>query len=130
MVTDHFERIPPQNLDAEKGVLGSAALDAGALNEVQIVLAGPGSAAFYGDAHQTIYDAITSLHSRRVGVDPTTLCEELSRLGKLAECGGPAYIASILDSVHHSHHARYYAGIVLEKYRQRQMIYAAVDAMR
>ena len=58
MSRDHFtpfDRVPPQNLEAEQGVLGSVLLDNDVLHEVVPHLKVED---FYRDSHQTIYRAI------------------------------------------------------------------------
>jgi len=57
------DRVPPQNLDAEQGVLGSMLLDRDAIARVvELVRAED----FYRDAHRRIYESITArLQGRR-----------------------------------------------------------------
>ncbi len=52
------ERLPPQNLDAERSVLGSMLRDNDAIHAVaQIITA----ESFYADAHRKIFQAISDL---------------------------------------------------------------------
>lgn len=126
--TDFFDRLPPQNLDAERSVLGSMLLVNEAIDEVSEFLE---PSHFYGDAHRRIYDAILELYESGVrGIDPVTLAEELVRRSELDEVGGLPYLAEILESVPHAAHARYYAGIVHDKSVQRSLIYACTDILR
>jgi replicative DNA helicase len=55
------DRLPPQNLVAEKGLLGSILLDNSVFDEVSDRLL-PDH--FYLDSHRKIYAAIKSLHDR------------------------------------------------------------------
>ena len=120
-------RLPPQNLDAERCVLGSILLMNEAFDEVGESLKAD---QFYGDAHQKIYAAIHKLYEAGVrGIDAVTLAEELIRRNELDDIGGPAYLAEILESVPHAAHIRYYAGIVREKYMQRSLIYACTEIL-
>ena len=71
------DRLPPQNLEAERGVLGSILLDNDVLHD--IVADSSASTDFYRDAHQTIYAAIRDLYDKGKGIDAVTLAEELNR---------------------------------------------------
>jgi len=123
-----FDKLPPQNLDAEKGVLGSILLMNEAFDEVAHVLHADH---FYGDANKRIYAAIHRLFESGVrGVDVITLGEELERTKELEEAGGPLYLNEILETVAHAAHAKYYADIVRDKYIQRSLIYACTEILR
>ena len=56
-----MERLLPQNIEAECGVLGSLIIDPQAIAQVADWLR---SDDFYRDAHQTIYKAIMALYER------------------------------------------------------------------
>jgi replicative DNA helicase len=126
-MADEKLRLPPQNLDAERGVLGSILLMNEAIDEVGESLRADH---FYNDAHQKIYAAIQKLYEAGVrGIDAITLAEELIRRGELEAVGGAPYLAEILESVPHAAHVRYYATIVREKWMQRSLIYACTDIL-
>jgi replicative DNA helicase len=125
---DLFDRLPPQNLDAERSVLGSILLVNEAIDEVAEFLE---SDHFYGDAHRRIYAAILKLHDAgNRGIDPVTLGNELISRSELEEVGGVPYLAEVLESVPHAAHARYYANIVRDKWVQRSLIYACTEILR
>lgn len=120
-------RVPPQNLDAERGVLGSILLLNEAIDDVGEVLK---AEHFYSDGHQKIYTAIRDLYENNIkGIDGVTLANELVRRGELEEVGGAAYLGEILDSVPHAAHVRYYSEIVREKWLQRSLIYACTEIL-
>ncbi|APZ94433.1 replicative DNA helicase [Fuerstiella marisgermanici] len=120
-------RIPPQNLDAERGVLGSIMLLNEAIDDVGEVLKADH---FYSDAHQKIYTAIRDLYENNIrGIDGITLANELKRRGELEDVGGGPYIAEILDTVPHAAHVRYYSNIVREKWLQRSLIYGCTEIL-
>jgi replicative DNA helicase len=119
-------RIPPQNLDAERSVLGSLLL----LNDAIDDIAWLKVEHFYSNPHQAIYKAIQGLRDRKVGgIDPVTLVDALQVSGELEDAGGAAYIMEVLEAVPHAAHVRYYAKIVRLKHRQRSLIYAATDIL-
>lgn len=128
MADGNIERLPPQNLDAEKGVLGSILLANEYLDEVMEVI---NEDHFYSDAHGHIFKAIRELRDRGVtGIDAVTLAEELDRRKQLEEIGGVECLMDILRSVPHAAHALFYADIVRNKYVQRSLIYACTEIIR
>jgi len=121
-------RLPPQNLDAERGVIGSVLLMPEAIDEISSLI-GPDD--FYSDPHRKLYQSIGTLYRRGVrGIDAVTVCEELCQRGELTEVGGPAYIGEILDNVPHAAHVRYYARLVREKSRLRNVIYLCQETLQ
>ncbi len=120
-------KLPPQNLEAEQGVLGSILLMNEAIDEVAEILQ---SQHFYSDRHQRIYHAISRLYEDGVrGIDIVTLSEELDRLNQLEDVGGWPYLTEILEAVPHAAHAKYYAEIVRDKWIQRSLTYACNDIL-
>jgi len=120
-------KLPPQNLDAERGVLGSILLMNEAIDEVGESLK---DVHFYSDAHQKMYAAIQQLYEKGIrGIDAITLAEELVRRSQFEDIGGAGYLAQILEAVPHAAHVRYYATIVREKWMQRSLIYACTEIL-
>jgi replicative DNA helicase len=121
------DRLPPQNLEAERSVLGSVLLDNDVLHEIVPML---GVSDFYRDVHQTIYQAIRDLYDEGKGIDAITLADELIRRDQFEKIGGDEALREIVDSVPHAANARYYAGIVREKSIGRQLIDGATEIIR
>ena len=120
-------RLPPQNLDAERGVLGSVLLMPEALDDLAGLLE---SDHFYDMDNQRIYAAIRGMYDRGIkGIDAVNLSEELQRLGQFEDVGGADYVWQILEEVPHAQHCRYYAGIVRDKWSQRQLNYALTESL-
>lgn len=128
MTHDTFDqlRLPPQNLDAERGVLGSVCLLPAALDDIHWL---PPDA-FYSDAHQEIYRALQQMRKAGTAIDIVTMVEALQKGEKLEGVGGAAYLAEVLDAVPHAAHVRYYAKIVHHRFLQRKMIYAATEILQ
>lgn len=120
-------KLPPQNLDAERGILGSVLLVNDAVDEVSDVIT---SEMFYTEPHQRIYQAVRELHETGSKADIVTLAEELLKRDELEICGGLPYLQSILAEVPHAAHARYYAQIVRDKYIQRSLIYTCTEILQ
>jgi len=115
-------RIPPQNLDAERSVLGGVLLDNAALNEI-LELLKPED--FYRDAHRKVFEAMCALSSRGEPIDRVTLKDELTALGAYEAVGGEDFIDLLDKLVPSAANLIYYAKIVHEKALARRVIEAA-----
>ncbi len=122
-----LDRLPPQNLDAEKGVLGSVLLNPNMLDEVALVVR-PDD--FYADQHRKLFFHMLSMHDGGGRIDSTLLVERLRQAGDLEAVGGPAYVAEVLQSVPVAAHAVYYARIVRDKAMLRDLIHAGTEVLR
>jgi len=116
------EKLLPQNIEAECGVLGSIIIDPEAIVQVADFLQ-PDD--FYRDAHRTIYEVIIHLYEQREAADFITICDELERSGKLETVGGASYITSLINQVPTSGNAEYYGHIVERNSILRRLIHAA-----
>ncbi|MGH8865523.1 MAG: DnaB-like helicase N-terminal domain-containing protein [Burkholderiales bacterium] len=113
----------PNNLDAERAVLGAVLLDrAGAAVKAAAEILLPSD--FFLDQHRRIYMQMLTLAAAKKPVDTLTLVEELREKESLEAAGGPAYIASLLDGVPHVSNVAHYAKIVREKSELRQIIHS------
>ena len=117
-----FDRVPPQNIEAERSVLGAMLLNPDAVGTAVEVLREDAAGVFYVEAHRHIYAAMLSLFRKNVPVDPLTLTEELTRAGHLEEAGGASYIAELSGCVPTSANMAYYAQIVLDAAVMRRLI--------
>ena len=117
-----MEKLLPQNIEAECGVLGSIIIDPEAIVQVADFLH---SDDFYRDAHRTIYDVILQLYEQREPADFITICDELERRNKLEEVGGASYITSLINQVPTSGNVEYYGRIVERTSILRRLIHAA-----
>jgi replicative DNA helicase len=120
-------RLPPQNLEAEQGVLGAILLDNDVLHEVVPILTVDD---FYRDAHQIIYRAVRDLYDDGKALDAIILADELTRRGEMQAAGGVEYIAEVVNSVPHSANARFHADIVRQKSVNRKLIEIANGMLR
>ena len=73
-----LERVPPQNLEAERSVLGGILLKNNAIQEVIQILQ---EEDFYREGHRKIFRAMVDLNERGEPVDLITLAEEINRKG-------------------------------------------------
>jgi len=121
-----IHRVPPQNLEAERSVLGGILLENQALNAAMEILT---ERDFYSEAHRKIYSAIVALSDRGEPVDLITLSSLLKDRKQIDQIGGAAYLASLVDSVPSAANMAYYARIVREKSVLRSLIGAATEIL-
>ncbi len=117
-----MEKLLPQNIEAECGVLGSIIIDPEAIVQVSDFLHADD---FYRDAHNTIYEVILQLYEEHEPADFITICDELERRNKLEEVGGASYITSLINQVPTSGNVEFYARIVERTAILRRLIHAA-----
>jgi len=116
------EKLLPQNIEAEAGVLGSLLIDPGAIVQVADFLRADD---FYREAHREIYRAALDLYETSDPADLITLTDELQRRGKLDEVGGISYVSSLANQVPTSANVEYYGRIVERTSVLRRLISAA-----
>lgn len=114
-----FDRLPPQDLEAEQSVLGSMLHSRRAITEVTEILEGT---EYYQPAHETIHATICDLYGRGEPVDPITVAAELTRCGVLNRVGGAGHLHGLAQQVPSAGNADYYAEIVHEKWQLRRVV--------
>ncbi len=112
-------RIPPQNLDAEKSVLGAILLDSDAIINVADILS---SESFYLPAHQHIYAAMEALYEKRQPIDVVTLTNQIKKMKNLKAIGGATAVAELSNVVSTAANAKHYAQLVSEAFVKRRLI--------
>ncbi|MBI2826061.1 MAG: replicative DNA helicase [Planctomycetia bacterium] len=122
-----LDRLPPQNLDAEKAVLGSLLLDPDMCDDVALVVR---PRDFYAHANQVLFGHLLAMHENGVRVDITLLVERLKQLGDFETIGGGLYLAEVAQSVPTAANACYYANIVRDKATLRALIHASTEILR
>ncbi len=115
-------RLPPQDLDAERSVLGAMLLEDGAVAETIALLAAD---EFYRPAHSRIFEAMMALYERSEPIDEVTVQAQLQLTGKLEAVGGASYLANLTESVPTAANVAYYARIVHNRALTRRLIAAA-----
>jgi len=114
-----MERVPPQNIDAEKSVLGSILLDRDALIEVSGWLL---PTHFYDERHIAIYQTILELFESGLPIDLVTVSDRLKKKKMLSKIGGRAYLTELASFVPTAAHAVEYGNIVKETATRRGLI--------
>ncbi len=114
-----FERTPPQDIEAERSVLGGMMLSKDALADVSEILRAED---FYRPAHTTIFNTILDLFARGEPADAIMVSSELARHGELDRVGGRTYIHDLVSSVPTAANAAFYAQIVREQAQLRSLV--------
>lgn len=121
---DSIDRLPPQDLNAERAVLGSMLIEPEAVVKAIEILHAED---FYRDAHKDIFAAMASLFTDAEPVDALTVASRLSRENRLEAVGGNYYLTGLANSVASAANVEYHARIVLEKSLLRKLILTSTD---
>ncbi|HOW59660.1 MAG TPA: replicative DNA helicase [Candidatus Omnitrophota bacterium] len=122
-----YEKVPPQNREAEMSVLGAMFFDELALTKAIEVLKPD---FFYDLRHQQIFDVMTSLFDHNQPVDLITVSEELRKRKQLDGLGGISYLTQLTTMVPTAANIEHYARIVKEKALLRQLIQSATQIVQ
>ncbi len=115
-------KVPPQNLDAEKSLLGAVLIDEETLADISEHVTPKD---FYEKRHAIIYAGMMRLYEKHKPVDLLTLSEELKRKKEIELVGGSAYLTELTNYVPTSAHAEAYAELVAQKAIRRRLIKAS-----
>jgi len=116
-------RTPPQDLEAERAVLGAMLVSPDVVMDVVDLIQGRD---FYRPAHGQIFDTIIELGARGEPADVITVADELESKGVLKRLGGRIYLADLVGSVLVAANAPAYAAIVRDKAVQRRLVDASL----
>ncbi|MGB0925293.1 MAG: replicative DNA helicase [Minisyncoccia bacterium] len=114
-------RTPPQNIDAERALLGSIMLRPVALLEV---IDGVGEDDFYVQKHKVIFRAMVELSRIGDPIDLVSVAEKLQAMSLLEQSGGISYLNDIANTVPNATNIEYYAKTVSGKSILRKLITA------
>lgn len=114
--------LPPQNLDAERSILGAVLSDKNAIVKIIDVITPED---FYDGRHGLIFEAMFELFDKRRPIDLVTLSEVLESEKKLKEVGDAGYLAEISSSATSASNIIHYAQIVRDKAILRRLIEAS-----
>ena len=115
------DRLPPQDIPAERSVLGAMLLSKDAIADVVEELRVED---FYRPDHQTIFGTILDLFTKGQPADMVTVADALTRSGDLNRVGGAPYLHTLSAEVPTAANATYYAQIVHGKAVLRNLVNA------
>lgn len=117
-----FDRLPPQNIEAEQSVLGSLMLDKDAIVKVSDFLKPED---FYRGAHQSIFETMLELFEQGEPIDLLSVSNRLEERKELEKIGGISYLTDLINIVPSAANVVHYAKIVQKKKMHRDLIEAA-----
>ena len=117
-------RVPPQDIVAEKSLLGAVMIQDAVLPEVLTILK---PRDFYEKRHEMIFSAMQSLYDQHKPIDLLTLTAELKKTKLLKEIGGAPYLTELSNFVPAASHAKAYAEIIERASVRRRLIKAGTE---
>jgi replicative DNA helicase len=115
-------KIPPQNVEAEKALLGSVMIRSEVMHEVSDLIS---EKTFYSNQHKSVWSVLSELHVKGAPIDLLSISARLKEKGLLDEVGGMAYLTELINVVPSSTNAVHYAEIVEKKHTMRELLRAA-----
>lgn len=115
-------RMPPQNVDAEKALIGSIMMRPEAMHDLGDIVQ---AMSFYLDRHKIIWTAITELFAKSSPLDIVSLSSRLTEKGELEKIGGASYLGELLSFVPSAANSTFYAETVRNKFLMRNLIMAS-----
>ena len=117
-------RTLPNNIEAEKSVLGACFLSKYALEKACESL---DETKFFDEKNAKLFSAIRHVHEQKVPLDIITLTEDLQKKNELNEVGGVEYITEVMNFVPVATNVEYYIKGVEEKALLRNLIETATS---
>jgi len=115
-------KLPPQNLEAERAVLGSLMIDENAVVKVADFLK---HTDFYSTANQHIFETMLDLYEKQEPIDVLNLSNRLEEKKLLETIGGVSYLTELAGSVTSAINVVSHARVVQKKATLRRLISAA-----
>lgn len=109
----------PQAIKLEKAVLGTLMIENNAYWSICDILH-PNT--FYDCCHKSIYTAMKRLGEQDSQIDSLLVQEQLKRMNELEKVGGKQYIDELVNNAAPISKIEYYAYIIQQKYKSRQLI--------
>ena len=116
----------PQNLQAERAVLGACLLSSEALADVSEILKPED---FYDLSNKTVYEICLSMYMENKPVDLITFQNEAMNRGVFERIGGQPFLAELVGDEMLVSHSGYYAEIVKSAALRRRVISAGQKIM-
>lgn len=119
--SDSGGRVPPQDIIAEKSLLGALLLSDAAFPDVLETVKAKD---FYEERHEKIFSAMTSLYQHHRPIDLLTVTAELRAAKNLRSVGGAVYLTELSQFVPVASHAKAYADLIEKCAVRRRLISA------
>jgi replicative DNA helicase len=112
-------RVPPQNIDSERALLGSIMLKPESVYDIMDVV---NDESFYSEKHRIIFKAMMDLFGKSEPIDLLSLSSRLKEKKQLDQVGGSTYLTELVNSVPSAANIEHYAKLVQKKYILRNLI--------
>jgi replicative DNA helicase len=122
-----LDRLPPQNLEAERQAIGAMILDDTCVPDVAAVLQ---PEQFSRPGHQTLARHLFQMHAEGIAIDATTLVAHLRAAGELTTKQDVAEIFEIIAGTPVSAHVLHHTGLVRETWERREIIHVGMELVR
>ena len=109
--------MPPHDLKAERGVLGSIFIEPNYLDEVRGIIS---ETDFYSDNNGRLFRRLCEMRKKSIPIDAITASNYLEECGDLEEVGGESYLGEVIAETAVASHVLHYAEIVKEKFIDRR----------
>lgn len=120
-----LDRLPPNSLEAEQGVLGCCLISPNECIGTAVEKLKRGEAEFYDLRHQVLYSHLVAMWDAQQPIDLISFQQRLKDAGLLDGVGGLAYLSQLMDAVPSTANLGYYLGILKEKSTLRHLLKAA-----
>ncbi|MEE8131643.1 MAG: replicative DNA helicase [Candidatus Paceibacterota bacterium] len=117
-------KLPPQDVDAERSVLGALMLDKNAVIQVADLIT---SNDFYKPVHSQIFEVILDLFNKSEPIDILSVTSRLKEKKQLSEIGGSGYLTDLINSVPTASHVQHYAETIKNKRVLRDLIHTSAE---
>lgn len=117
-------KLPPQDIEAEKTVLGSLMIDKNAIIKVADLI---DAKDFYQPANEKIYRSILELFEKNEPIDILSVTNKLKHRKELNDIGGSSYLTELVNSVATAAHVIHFAKIIHNKKILRDLIGASSE---
>lgn len=115
------KRVPPNNMEAEKAVLGSILINPVSMNRVVDIL---GPDFFYAPSNRLIYEAMFNLYNQNKPLDAISISDYFLSKNQMQDIGGSEYLSDLMSDTILSSNIEYYANIIKENALKRKLITA------
>lgn len=112
-------RLQPQNLDAERAVLGAILLDKDAIVKIADTLY---PEYFYDDKNRYMYEAMLVLYENRDPIDIVTVTAKLKKSDLLDRVGGVSIVTDLANQTPSAFNIEAHAKLVRDSYVRRRLI--------
>lgn len=117
-------KLQPQNIEAEKAVLGAILIDKDAIIRVADFLK---PEFFYDSRHQSIYETMLELFDAREPIDLVTIPDRLRKKKILKEVGGVSYITELVNETPTASNIESYGRLIKDAHIRRKLIQVSAE---